>query len=107
MSPRTAMRSSRACSRTFATADAAARRLLARIERPAMSTEEVRLWGAADAEIAAAVRTVWRAYLRVSGRGWLGYPIEDEHASERGPLPRFRGGYITWDAAAGRSEAYR
>lgn len=48
------------------------------------------------------------AYLRASGGGgWLGYPTEDEHGSERGPLQRFRGGYITWDAAAGRFEAYR
>lgn len=44
----------------LATAAEAARRLLARARRPAMSPEEIRLWGASDAETAVAVRAVWR-----------------------------------------------
>ena len=47
------------------------------------------------------------AYLSSGGgEGRLGFPQEDEHGSATGPYQRFAGGYITWDAAAGRFRAY-
>lgn len=47
------------------------------------------------------------AYLSSGGgEGRLGFPQEDEHGSATGPHQRFAGGYITWDAAAGRFRAY-